>query len=769
MPAVYTAGIFYGGLQMSRIRSIVLLALFLLLVFIPVSANAAPGVRICVFNFSTLNIESAGYGTTVTNMLANELASTTSIEIIERKELEGFLELNDLQQDSDFRNVINVGNRLGLFAIVTGSVAKKGSIITIKCSVVQIDRKKMILNARLKSIGQRGMASEINKLTVLITKVLTGSLNQLVDSGKQGFKGPVKISARSSGKSRIYLKWENPADTDAAGYKIFRSASKTGPFARIAQVHKAEYLDEYLETRTAYYYKIRAYDSKGRQSGFSEIVSAETAPTPNPPIILSTDPHVRSVEIIWAPSPAMSQNTNRLKGYKIYRARVEEGPYNQVATIHLKDTGRVKQSTTTLGKLLKLSFVNKDLTDGEDYYYKITAYDTKDLESDFSTPVKGSTIPVVRDVAATGDMIREIELVFREAESPYIKGYYVYRSSDRTTGFDKIKKINKNSTKKTKQVKFTDDKELGDKTTYYYHITAFDDKDVETSPSETVFAITRGKPPVVGGLQAKPAMVKKVELTWQANEEDEIKGYKMYRSVDISGTYSPVKAMSGVGKNRFVDTGLDDNTRYCYRITSYNKVDVESATSDAVCATTKPRPVKPEGLEGVELQVKKVTLKWPPNPEKDIVLYRVYSSSDYGKRFSAIAKLKQITDYVDKKLKDGQEYQYKIMAEDKDGLQSDHSEIITVMTKSVPKSPEGLTINSEGVLIWTPNIEADIDHYIIYEKALFGITKEVSTAQTTMVSLPDMATGKKKTYVITAVDKDGLESEPSQPVETPTQ
>jgi len=122
-------------------------------------------------------------------MLANELASTTSIEIIERKELEGFLELNDLQQDSDFRNVINVGNRLGLFAIVTGSVAKKGSIITIKCSVVQIDRKKMILNARLKSIGQRGMASEINKLTVLITKVLTGSLNQLVDSGKQGFKG----------------------------------------------------------------------------------------------------------------------------------------------------------------------------------------------------------------------------------------------------------------------------------------------------------------------------------------------------------------------------------------------------------------------------------------------------------------------------------------------------------------------------------------------------------------------------------------------------
>jgi len=99
----------------------------------------------------------------------------------------------------------------------------------------------------------------------------------------------------------------------------------------------------------------------------------------------------------------MSQNTNRLKGYKIYRARVEEGPYNQVATIHLKDTGRVKQSTTTLGKLLKLSFVNKDLTDGEDYYYKITAYDTKDLESDFSTPVKGSTIPVVRDVAATGE------------------------------------------------------------------------------------------------------------------------------------------------------------------------------------------------------------------------------------------------------------------------------------------------------------------------------------------------------------------------------
>ena len=759
---------------MSRKRHFILSVFFLLLFFVPVSVSAGPVVRICVFNFGMINIEAAGYGTDVTNMLVTALGSMASLDIMERKELETFLELNDLQVNNDFRNVIHIGRRLGLYAIVVGSVAKKGSIITIMCKVIQIDGEKIILNTGLKSIGDSGLVSKTNKLSTLIYQAVTKNISQQAEIQGRGFVRPVDIQVRPSGSNKIYLSWKVPADATAAGYKIFRSTSKDGLFSKIAQVPKTEYLDQYLETMTTYFYKIKSYDHKGRQSNFSEVVSAETAPTPSPPIILSTVPHVRSIEIIWAPSPAKSADTNKLKGYKLYRAKVEEGPYQKVATILGRDVGLGTHSTTTLDKLLKVSYVDKDLVDGESHYYKITAYNVKDLESDFSTPVKGNTITVVSDISARGDMIREIELVWGEADSPHVKGYYVYRSKDQTTGFNKIEKITKGSTVKTstvktEQVSFTDNQGLGDKITYYYYVTAFEDKDMETSPSVTVSATTRGKPPVVAGLQARGAMVKQVDVTWQANEQEEIKGYKLHRCKDASGTCSPIKDISGRGKSRFIDTKLNDNTNYCYRITSYNKVNVESAMSDAVCATTKPRPVKPEGLEGIGLEVKKVTLKWTSNPEVDITLYYIYRSSDDSEKYSTIAKLEKKTDYIDMDLKDGHEYLYKIMVEDKDGLQSDFSDIITVKTKSRPKNPEGLTGNSEGgkiTLIWNPNSETDIDHYIIYGSDFFGLTKKkVSSVNTNKVSLPGLPPGKKKTYVVTAVDKDGLESEESQSVE----
>ena len=751
---------------MLKKKYFILLAFLSLLFFFPVIADANPAVKISVFNFSTFNMEAAGYGTTVTNMLLTSLESSAHFDVMGRKKLEAFLRLNDLQQNDNLKNVVYIGNRLGLYAIAVGTVAKKGSIITIKCKVIRIDQKKVILNTRSKSIGDAGLISETGKLSELITQAITSSLNQQVKIKKRGLQKPVNIEGRSSGSSRIYLSWKNPPGRKAAGYKIFRSLSEKGPFARIAQVKEPEYLDQYLETRTTYYYKMISYDAKGRQSSFSDIISVETSPTPNPPIILSTDPHIKSIEITWAPSPAKSEDPFKLKGYKLYRAKVEGGPYHQVANILGRGVGPGKQGKPFY-ELLKVSYVDKGLADGEDYYYKVTAYNVKDLESDFSTPVKGTSIPIIHNLSARGGMIREIELVWDQSSSSHIKGYYVYRSTNENKGFNKIKKIDKPLAGEKKQIHFIDDQGLGDKITYYYHVTAFEEKAVETSPSVTVSGVTRGKPPVPEGLQAKSGMAREVALTWKANDEEEVKGYRLHRSHDVKGPLSIIKDLAGRGKNRFVDTKLEDNTAYCYRVTSYNKVNVESIMSNTACATTKPRPKKPEGLKGVKLQVRKTPLKWTSNPEKDIVLYYIYRSSDKGQKFPRIAKISGKTNYIDEGLENGHEYQYKIQAEDKDKLTSDFSNIITIRTKPKPKAPGGLEIKSEGgriELIWIKNTDADISHYIIYEKVLF-FPKKVKTVTSNSFTISGLSPGKKKTYVVTAVDKDGLESEPSREIQ----
>jgi fibronectin type 3 domain-containing protein len=318
-------------------------------------------------------------------------------------------------------------------------------------------------------------------------------------------------------------------------------------------------------------------------------------------------------------------------------------------------------------------------------------------------------------------------------------------------------------------MKYTDEQGLGDNTTYYYKVTAYNGDGKETSPSVPASATTKGRPPVVEGLKAAAGQVKQVTLEWKDNPQEEVRGYVIYRSGETYGTYTRIDKISGRDKKSFVDKKLDDNGTYCYRLTTYNKVDVESEMSDAVCAVTKPRPAMPTGLSGTDLQVKKIPLKWSANAEKDIKYYHVYRSIDDGKKFDHIAKQKDQTEFIDESLKDGTAYIYKIQAEDADGLLSDFSGVVTVSTKPLPKKPSGLKADSSGgtvSLSWTANSEKDIDHYVIYEKGIFSNTA-VSQVSSTSVTIKGLEPGKTKDYLITAVDKAGLESEPSDVVSIP--
>ena len=94
------------------------------------------------------------------------------------------------------------------------------------------------------------------------------------------------------------------------------------------------------------------------------------------------------------------------------------------------------------------------------------------------------------------------------------------------------------------------------------------------------------------------------------------------------------------------------------------------------------------------------------------------------------------------------------------------SNTITVQTKPKPKSPEGLTAEvrqGKVELTWKAGNELDISHYTVYEKRFFGLEK-IDTVKITNFSEAGPVKGKSKAYAVTSVDKDGLESEPSQEV-----
>jgi hypothetical protein len=637
--------------------------LCLAVILTPQAAQAMSQVKIAIFNFVTLNMEASGYGTAVTNMLGDVLRNKPSYRVMDRKDLEAFLYLNDYRQDDRVENAVHIGTRLGLNMVVVGSVERKGPWIIVNSRVISVEQKKTIYSSRVGGQGDAGLAVEIRKLAGLIDEAIA---RHALQPAEGQLKAPVNIQARS-GNRQIYLSWENPPDTSADGYDVFRSQSEEGPFAKIGQVHQPEYLDQDLEKSAAYYYRIKYFTQTGLQSGLTDIVRGETALTPNPPVILRAEARVKGVQLTWSPNPIAGEDPLALAGYKLFRAAKQQGPFKEVADLTAAGLGL--GAGAPLEKALRVTYVDKNIEDGQEVYYRLAIYNENKIESGFSSIVRGKTIPAVSGLSARGGLVREIRLSWNAVDAPFLKGYNIYRNTQEDGDYTRISQLEKAGAAEAR-VEFADRKDLEDNRRYYYRVTAYDDAGLQTEPSA------------------------------------------------------------------------------------------------AVSAATKPRPVRPAGLQGESLKVKSAPLSWQANPEKDIVAYHIHRREGDSDRYPAVAKVPGgDTRYLDGGLKDGASYGYKIQAEDNDGIRSDFSEEIRLSTKPRPPAPgrpAGDYRDGAVSLTWDGVDKQDLSHYKVYEKTFWrtegvpGLDRITSSSVTFRTAL---GKGKNKTYLVTAVDQDGLESD----------
>jgi hypothetical protein len=758
----------------SAARSGVCLLLFASVMLAWVS-EASAQTKVSVFNYGTLNLESSGYGTTITNTLLTTLAGDPAFSVVERKELEAFLSLNDLQQDERIENIVNVGTRLGINMIVVGNVEKKGAVIAITSKVILVEDKKVVFNNQLRVLGDAGLISEVQQLGKKIAAVITAqAVAREPEAAKASLAGvPVNIQLMG-GNQCIRIVWADSSVDPSAGYEVFRAEQEGGQFVRIGQSNKKEYHDQNLEFGKIYYYKVRSISAKGVWSDYSAVASGKTILTPGVPVILKAEGHIKGIQLTWSPNPARSEDPLKMTGYKLDRSKVDDWTNEVVINLSGKDLGA--GSSSDLEKLQKVTYLDKGLAEGADYYYRISAFNEGNAESEHCSVIKGTTLTGVARLTAQGNLIREVRLAWPAVDSPFIKGYNIYRSTSDKSAFTKIKRLDSFQVGPDKLIQFADKDGLADDVQYFYQVTAFEEGEVETTSLVTASAITRKKPPVAQGVSAKGGLVKKVEIIWQPSTSDDVEGYNVYwsKGTPSGGKPNLLKRIEGRTTGNYTDThhndgDLDDNATYSYLLTTFNKLNVESEFSESAVATTKPRPVKPTGLKGEDLRVKSTVLTWQANPETDIAMVHVLRATGVeGPDFSKVSEVKGPSEFVDKDLKDGTVYRYRIRAEDKDGLLSDFSDPVVVRTKPKPRPPENLTgefRQGKAELRWNPGAEADLDHYGVYEKRFLSLGREkVASVRETTYSDVTIAKGKTKTYIVTAVDKDGLESEASREI-----
>jgi fibronectin type 3 domain-containing protein len=722
--------------------------------------QAAERVRIGVFTFDILNLGAAGYDATLSNLFMTLMDQHRIFEVMSRKLLEESLRREGLRQSGDLSTMRTVGTCLGLDAAVFGNVRKTAGGIEFEVKCVDVSQGELLLHRKEQVSGHAELRQKVEEIT-----------NQLARSARQHRPAPVMVQEEEEypclnqpdglkargGSRKVVLSWNASKKSNLRGYKVFRGNSPVGPFCKIGTVSENTFADTDIENNRTYYYKVKAYNQEGRESSDSAIIAAQTSLSPYSPIILDATPLIRGVRIRWTANPRQGEAGTEVMGFKIYRATEEEGEYLCVNSLPVEGGAP---------KLKKFEYEDSAIADGAEYYYQIAAFNNSKIEGEASSILKGNTVARPTGLVATGDMIREIHLHWDSTPFSEIAGYRLYRNSSAQGTYEQIAEL-----QGKEKTTFIDRTNLADDTTYFYRITAYDNQGRETSFSATVSATTKGKPPVPDGLLAESGMVKRVKLEWQARPETEVEGYYIYWNNAEAGEFRQIGKVKGRDSTTFIDKGdhnrpLDDNGTYYYMITSYNKVDLNSNPTPVVSATTKPRPTTPIGLSAHSGLVATIILTWKTNPEPDIQYFHVHRKRG-GEKFKEIEQVSSDkTRYQDSNLDHGTTYVYCLQAEDEDHLLSDPSDSAQATTKPRPKPPAGL--KAKGIpngfkLRWQPNPEPDIMNYKIYLRS-FLFDKQIGRTDTVHFTTDTLKPDEEYTLQVTAIDKDGLESEKSEEV-----
>jgi len=139
--------------------------------------RGASRYNVSVFHFTPLNMNASSYGITATNTLINDLKMEPSFVMLDRKDLETFLAINDLQQNDQMENAVNIGTRMGLNFVITGTIQKKGSMIVTNCKVISIDQKKIMFTKQSISMSEASLVGDFRKLSDAIIEAILRSIS----------------------------------------------------------------------------------------------------------------------------------------------------------------------------------------------------------------------------------------------------------------------------------------------------------------------------------------------------------------------------------------------------------------------------------------------------------------------------------------------------------------------------------------------------------------------------------------------------------------
>lgn len=284
--------------------------------------------------------------------------------------------------------------------------------------------------------------------------------------------------------------------------------------------------------------------------------------------------------------------------------------------------------------------------------------------------------------------------------------------------------------------------------------------------------------PAPEGLRATSGAYRMIPLSWDPLLRGNVGGYLLESAAQREGPYTRLAAVAGRGALSYVDRGgaeqpLGDGTTRFYRLRAYTPDGrLAAEASPEVVGTTAPLPEAPGGLRAYSLQPREVPLSWNPSEDPNVAGYAVERSPAPDGPFEVVATLdgRHTASHLDAGLGDLRVFYYRVAAHNPGGASGPPSAVVRAVTKPEPLSPVGLRVAEQelgaNVLAWDPNVETDLVEYRLF-RAIEGEAPLLVAAvpvEARVARDGSVGAGETIDYVLVAVDRDGLSSNPSEPV-----
>ncbi len=528
----------------------------------------------------------------------------------------------------------------------------------------------------------------------------------------------------------------------------------------VAQYAGLGYIDNNVKSNEKYLYNIKANVPtdilKIEYSGVF-ISPSEEEPLPKPKDFVGYY-YKNSFVLIWEYESMLPYYTS----------------YNLEKSLDGKNFEKVNKVPITKladNKSTGISFTDSVTVFNKHYWYRLKGIS---VFNEISEPTKAVKLYAYRGISAApffkdNVILSEKEVVFEwtfpaEQESE-LKHFDLLRADVATGPYQTVKKaIPANS----RSYKYTDLKRIN-----YFKLKAVSKNGQNTlSPSNMVQPIDSVPPVKPLNLQGSIDTLGIVTLTWNANTEKDLKGYKIWRAD------RPNQEFSVLNKHEEKTTSYKDSInlltfskKVYYKIAAIDTHYNQSEYSDII-VLKRPDKIPPTSpvFDSYEQKDNTIILKWVKSSSDDVASEAIYrkASNSNNELWEKVYETKSDTTayYKDVKINPGIKYVYTLVAIDKSGLESPPSPPLAIAVIKTLVKPEvkGLyaNVNREEKqinLFWRYN-ETNVQEFLIYKKKKGQQFTLFRTARPNEQQLIDIELSPNTTYYygIKAIFKDGTVS-----------